>query len=154
MRWIIILAVLCSLPAGAGAQTNITKASDGAVMVPNRVVICDSEHDSAAVYLSPDTAFNLGYLYEAAHNRTPWPFGSGISIYNLRFQLWHSQVVNHKIYDLSGRCLLNVNTWLEGGQHTFILSGSDDKGGRLPDGFYLYRIATEDTIISKKYYFR
>jgi hypothetical protein len=153
MLRIIILAVLFGFRAGAWAQSNITNSGGGAVVTSNREDVCDTTPDGAAVYICPDTAFNFGFIRQYPSHSYPSPFG-GPNPYAVTFQIINWQAVRHSLYDISGNLLLDVCTWLPAGRHTFALTGHDDYNCPLSQGFYLYRIVSDDTLIVKKYYFR
>ena len=56
-----------------------------------------------------------------------------------------------RIYDAAGRRVRTlVSRVLEAGDHVVSWNGTDDHGGRLPSGMYIYRMESGGTQLSRK----
>jgi hypothetical protein len=79
---------------------------------------------------------------------TPNPFNPSTTI---SFQLTTSERICLAIYDLRGRQVrLLAESVCQPGWHTLHWDGKNDRGGDLPSGTYLYRLAGGDDAVSRK----
>lgn len=149
----LILASLCTLPAIAGGNSHTLDSRGGVIAEPNRVIVLDSERNGAASRLNTNiNCYDFGYIYENS-GRFSGPWGGGDRLH-IEFPVPFAQLVEHKVYTITGECLFNAHTWLPMGRHDFVFSGYDDRENRLPSGFYWYRVTITDTTIVKKYHLR
>jgi hypothetical protein len=152
MLRILILANLFYLSAIAGGNSHTLDSSGGIIAEPSRVIVLDSERNSAAARLNINiNSYNFGYIYENSGRNYPGPWGGGDRLH-IELPVPFAQLVEHNVYIITGECLFKAHTWLPMGRHDFEFSGYDDKGNRLPSGFYWYRVTTTDTIIVKRYH--
>ena len=84
----------------------------------------------------------------ALAQNSPNPFNPSTSI---GFALAQSGHVDLAVYDLSGRRVAQlVNGPQRAGQHAVIWTGQDSAGRQLPSGTYLYRLVTDDEMLTRK----
>ncbi len=69
----------------------------------------------------------------------------------ISFNLGQAGHVRIEIYNLIGKKLLTLEEpHLEKGEHTFEWLAKDGKGNHLPEGIYIVRISTDNTVSSKR----
>ena len=73
----------------------------------------------------------------------PNPFNP---VTNINFSLSQSSTVKFEIFNINGQLIETlIDRYLEAGEHTVSWDGN-----RYASGIYLYRLATEDKIVTKK----
>jgi hypothetical protein len=78
----------------------------------------------------------------------PNPFNPSTTI---EFSLSHCGYVTIEIFNIRGQKVKTlVNEEMLSGEHRIIWNGKDDKGRQLPSGIYLYKLATDYEVVTRK----
>ena len=82
------------------------------------------------------------------YNNYPNPFKSGTT---LEYLIPVRSEVKLEILDLSGNVVrLLQSGWMEAGKHVITWQGNDEHGKILPEGVYMYRLFTGESVITKR----
>ncbi len=103
---------------------------------------------TGTVVSSVGSAFSpVGKTFELLQN-TPNPFNTDTQI---RFVMQQNSHVKLEIFDLSGKRIITLLDEVQSaGLHTVIWNGSDETGGNVANGIYLYRMQAGNSMSIRK----
>lgn len=106
-----------------------------------------SNYITHRVYDITDNPFTIN-IPSSAIQCYPNPFNPSTTI---TFLLHRNSIVTLKIYDMTGREVKTlINNNLTAGMHLIQWNADDNNGNKVSSGIYLFRLATDEEVISKK----
>jgi hypothetical protein len=116
-------------------------------------------HKKPLMMITNDTAQFIAAAHNGAiqillHNfilepNYPDVFGGTIGR-TLGFMLSGDARISFKVFDLSGNKIFDDAYDLISGWHNFVITGTDDKGGKLGEGIYIYQAIMGDSVIAQR----